>query len=98
MQIRLGYWLTIVVVFFAATLSVSAAPTEELIVKNCNELIRMAQTYQEDLKTVDTVLGSAIDAGSMDRIKNYKLKKAAVKKQLESVMKAIDIKGCVMGR
>jgi hypothetical protein len=98
MQSRLGYWLTIVVVFFAATFSVSASSTEELIVKKCPELIRMAQTYQEDLKTVDTVLGSAIDAGNMDRIKNYKLKKGAVKKQLESVMKAIDIKGCVMKR
>jgi len=98
MQKWLGYWLTMVVVVFIPTFSVGAAPTEELIVKNCAELIRMAQTYQEDLKTVDTVLGSAIDAGNMDRIKNYKLKKGAVKKQLESVMKAIDIKGCVMGR
>ncbi|MGO9570360.1 MAG: hypothetical protein ACLP5H_22745 [Desulfomonilaceae bacterium] len=98
MQKRLGFWMTIVVVSFTATFSAGAAPTEELIVKNCTELIRIAQVYQEDLKTVDTVLGSAIDAGNMDRIKNYKLKKAAVKKQLESVMKAIDIKGCVTGR
>jgi hypothetical protein len=98
MQRRLGYWLTIVVVFFAATFTAGAAPTEELVVKNCSELIRMAQVYQEDLKTVDTVLGSAIDAGNMDQIKNYKLKKGAVKKQLESVMKAIDLKGCVTKR
>ena len=95
---RHGYWLTIVVVFFGATFSAGASPTQDLIVKDCTELIRMAQVYQEDLKTVDTVLGSAIDAGNMDRIKNYKLKKGAVRKQLDSVMKAIDIKGCVTAR
>jgi len=67
---------------------------EELVVKKCSELVRMAENYQADLKTVDTVLGSAIDAGTMDRIKNYKLKKSVVKKQLESVLKAIEIKGC----
>ncbi len=98
MKRRLGYWLTIIVVSFAATLSAGASSTEDLVVKNCTELIRMAQVYQEDLKTVDTVLGSAIDAGNMDRIKNYKLKKRAVRKQLESVMKAIDIKDCVTAR
>jgi hypothetical protein len=98
MKRRLGYWLTIIVVSFTATLSAGASSTEDLVVKNCGELIRMAQVYQEDLKTVDTVLGSAIDAGNMDRIKNYKLKKRSVKKQLESVMKAIDIKGCVTAR
>jgi len=63
-------------------------------VKKCSELVRMAQNCQEDLKTVDTVLGSAIDAGTMDRIKNYKLKRSVVRKQLESVLKAIEIKGC----
>lgn len=98
MKRRLGYWLTIIVASFMATLSAGASPTEDLIVKNCTELIRMAQVYQEDLKTVDTVLGSAIDAGNMDRIKNYKLKKRAVRKQLDSVMKAIDIKGCVTAK
>lgn len=71
--------------------------SEELVTKSCSELIRMAQNYQEDLKTVETMLGSALDAGtgSMDRIKNYKLRKGAVKQQLESVMKAIDARGCV---
>lgn len=98
MQTRLGYWLTIVAVFFAATLTAGASSTNELVVKSCAELIRMAQVYQEDLKTVDTVLGSAIDGGNMDQIKNYKLKKGAVKKQLQSVMKAIDLKGCVIGK
>lgn len=98
MQTRLGYWLTIVAVFFAATLTAGASSTNELVVKSCAELIRMAQVYQEDLKTVDTVLGSAIDGGNMDQIKNYKLKKGAVKKQLQSVMKAIDLKGCVIRR
>jgi hypothetical protein len=71
---------------------------EELVVKKCSELVRMAENYQADLKTVDTVLGSAIDAGTMDRIKNYKLKKSVVKKQLDSVLKAIEIKGCTAER
>jgi hypothetical protein len=98
MQRRPGYWVVIAVVFFAATFTAAASHAEDLIVKSCAELIRMAQVYQEDLKTVDTVLGSAIDAGNMDQIKSYKLKKGAVKKQLESVMKAIDLKGCVTKR
>jgi hypothetical protein len=98
MQIRLGYWLTIVVVFFATALTAGASSADELVVKSCSELIRMAQVYQEDLKTVDTVLGAAIDGGNMDQIKSYKLRKGAVKKQLQSVMKAIDLKGCVIGK
>lgn len=71
---------------------------DELVVKRCSELVRMAEDYQQDMKTVDTVLGSAIDAGTMDRIKNYKLKKSVVRKQLEAVLKAIEIKGCALTR
>ncbi|MFH1115823.1 MAG: hypothetical protein V1792_18085, partial [Pseudomonadota bacterium] len=51
---------------------------EDLAAKSCAELVRMAESYQQDLKTVDTVLGSAIDAGNMDRIQSYQLKKDAV--------------------
>lgn len=71
------------------------AKSEDLIVKTCPELLRMAETAHEDMRTVDTMLGSAIEAGNMDKIKNYKLKKAAVRKQLESVLNAIDLRGCV---
>jgi hypothetical protein len=71
---------------------------EDLIVKNCQELMRIAEQTNQDLKTVDTMLSVALDSGSMDRIRNYKLKKSAVKKQLESVMKALEIKGCVKAR
>ncbi len=71
---------------------------EELVVKKCSELVRMAVNYQADLKTVDTVLGSAIDAGTMDRIKNYKLKKSVLSKQLAAVLKALEIKGCTLAR
>jgi hypothetical protein len=82
---------------FVCLLVMASKPchSEELVVKSCSELLRMAQNYQEDLKTVETMLGSALDAGSMDRIKNYKLRKGAVRLQLESVMKAIDARGCV---
>ncbi|MBI5250103.1 MAG: hypothetical protein HY912_11475 [Desulfomonile tiedjei] len=69
--------------------------SEDLVVKPCSELIRMAENYQEDLKTVDTVLGSAIEAGSIDRIKNYKLRKGSIRQRLDSVMQAIDARGCV---
>ncbi len=69
--------------------------SEDLLAKGCEELIRTAENYQQDLKTVETMLGSALDAGNMDRIKNYKLRKAAVKQRLESVMRAIDARGCV---
>ncbi|MFH1112827.1 MAG: hypothetical protein V1792_02805, partial [Pseudomonadota bacterium] len=62
--------------------------------KSCAELVRMAESYQQDLKTVDTVLGSAIDAGNMDRIQSYQLKKDAVKSQLKSVLRTIDLKEC----
>jgi hypothetical protein len=86
---------TIIGIACLVLFTVGPAVAEDLIVKDCQELMRMAKNYQEDLKTVDTVLGSAIDAGGIDRIKNYQLKKSAVKKQLESVLRAIDLKGCV---
>ncbi len=76
----------------------TAAQSNDLLASPCSELVRKAQAYQQDLKTVDTVLGSAIDNGDMDRIKSYKLKKGAVKKNLESILKAIELKGCVKTR
>ena len=71
---------------------------QDLLANKCEELMRMADTYQQDLKTVDTVLGSAIDGGDMDRIRSYKLKKGVVKKQLDSVLQAIELKGCARAR
>ncbi len=71
---------------------------QDLLANKCEELMRMADTYQQDLKAVDTVLGSALDGGDMDRIRSYKLKKGVVKKQLESVLRAIDLKGCARAR
>jgi len=70
----------------------------DLFSKSCSELVRLAENCQTDLKTVDTVLGSAIDAGNMDRIKNYKLKKAVIKQQLEGALRAIEVKGCAKSR
>jgi hypothetical protein len=55
----------------------------------------MAENFQHDLRAIDAVYGSAVEAGNMDRIKNYKLRKGAVRKELDGVMKAIDVKGCV---
>ena len=76
----------------------SAAFTEELGAKSCSELLRMAQAYQQDLKTVDIVLGSAIDAGSLDRIRSYRLRKNAVRRDLHAVLRALAVKECVTRR
>jgi hypothetical protein len=98
-MLRIKRLLTIIgIVCLSLFVGGPVAAEEDLIVKGCQELMHMAKNYQEDLKTVDTVLGSAIDAGGIDRIKNYQLKKNAVRKQLESVLRAIDLKGCVKQR
>jgi hypothetical protein len=75
---------------------VGSSGAEDLAVRSCTDLVRMAETCQEDLKTVDTVLGSAIEAGNIDRIRNYKLRKAEIAKKLKSVMRVIDLKECVL--
>ena len=88
---------TLTWVLIAGALTICFANTlsaQDLLETQCPVLMRMAETYQQDLKAVDTVLGSAIDSGDMDRIKNYKLKKGMIKKQLESVLKAVELKGC----
>jgi|GEM_PF-2559039 len=92
--------LLLVVTFALVTFAfaVSASQAEDLVVKDCQELIRMATNYEEDLKTVDIMLGAAIDFGDLEKVKTFKLKKAAVKKQLGAVIKAIEIKECVRPR
>jgi hypothetical protein len=76
----------------------SAAFAEDCAAKTCSELLRMAQAYQQDLKTVDIVLGSAVDAGNLDRIRTYRLRKNAIRKELQSVLRALSVKDCVSGR
>jgi hypothetical protein len=73
----------------------STCQAEDLLMRSCSELIYMAENFQHDLRAIDAVYGSAVEAGNMDRIKNYKLRKGAVRKELDGVMKAIDVKGCV---
>jgi hypothetical protein len=73
----------------------STCQAEDLLVKSCPALIHMAENFQHDLRAIDAVYGSAVEAGNMDRIKNYKLRRGAVRKELDSVMRAIDVKGCV---
>lgn len=92
------YFLMLMAINFIVTAGSGISSAEELVVKNCEELLRMAQNLQEDLKTVDTMLGSAIEAGNMDRINNYKMRKAGVQKQLQSVLQAVDLKSCVKGK
>ena len=85
MKKHLVYSVTVVLMGLMAIIGVEESHSQELLVKNCSELITMAQTLEADLKTVDTVLGSAIQAGNMLQIRKYKLKRAAVQKDLNSV-------------
>lgn len=80
--------------FLVLIASAPGAAASELVIKSCTELITMADGYQQDVKTVDLMLSSAIDAGDLERIKMYRLKKNALKKKLDAVLKAIEIKGC----
>lgn len=81
----------LIAIFFSIA---DKAFSEEIIVKNCTELMRMAQNLQEDLKTTDIMLGAALDAGSMQNVKTYKLKKETAKQKLEAVLQAINLRGC----
>lgn len=79
----------------AVLLSAPPSFSEELVVKSCQELIGMAGSYRQDLRTVGAMLGSAVDVGDIQRIRNYKLKRAALQKSLQGVLKALEIKECV---
>jgi len=88
-------------VLIAGALTICFANTlgaQDLLETQCPVLMRMAETYQQDLKAVDTLLQAAIESGDMDRIKNYKLKKGVVQKQLNSILSAIDTKGCAKAK
>lgn len=80
----------------AVLLSASPSFSEELVVKSCQELIGLAENCRQDLRTVGAMLNSAVDVGDIQRIRNYKLKRAAVQKQLQAVLKALEIKECVV--
>ncbi|MGC8660403.1 MAG: hypothetical protein ACP5U1_15160 [Desulfomonilaceae bacterium] len=94
----LVYPFILVVMSLMTIIGTSASYPDDLLTKNCNELITMAQTLETDLKTVDTVLGTAIQAGAMDTIVKYKLKKATIVKNLQSVLNAMDVKSCVKNK
>ena len=88
---------TLTWVLIAGALTICFANTlsaQDLLETQCPVLMRMAETSQQDLKAVDTLLQAALESGDMDRIKTYKLKKGVVQKQLNSVLSAIDTKGC----
>jgi hypothetical protein len=92
---RLTLIIIVAIAMIPAFSSMSRAESMSLLQRSCSELISMAQSFQDDEKIVNTVLGSAIDAGTLDRVKKYKLKRAEVKKKLGRIMKAIEIKGCI---
>jgi hypothetical protein len=90
--------LAVILATLILVLNSQASGTDQLVVKDCPELLRMAQSLQDDVKTIDTVLGSAIEVGNMATIQNYKMKKASVQIQLQSVLKAIEIRSCVKNK
>jgi hypothetical protein len=90
-------WI-IALIAVSALLTATTAALADSWEGGCSDLIRKAQTLRQDIKTVNIVLGSAIDAGGLDRIKSYKLKKRALGKELQSVMKAIRTNECVLDR
>ena len=98
MRRYLVYPFVLVVMSLMTIIGATTSYSQELLTKNCTELITLAQTLEADLKTVDTVLGTAIKAGAMDTIVKYKLKKATVVKNLQSVLTAIDVKSCIKNK
>jgi hypothetical protein len=97
-EVRRLYQLIAIVGSLTFLIAVGPSFAEDLALRDCSELLRIAKTYEEDLKTVDTVLGSAIDAGNMDRIRTYRLKRAEIKRKLSSVLRVIDLKECTVAR
>jgi hypothetical protein len=89
---------TVMAALLTMLLTAGAAVSEELVVTSCPELLRMADSCRDDIRAADTMLGSAIDAGSLEMIKNFKLRKEAARKHLDSVIKALELKGCVKTR
>lgn len=92
------WWKTVLVAAPAVLFIASGSSAQELGTKGCAELIRMAHNCRQDIKTVDIVLGSAIEAGRIDRIRSYKLRKSAQRKRLASILKAIQTRECVAGK
>ena len=84
----------------AALVVLPATPgfTDDFVVQSCTELLRMADACRDDIKTADIILGSAIDSGDMTRVRAYKLKKSAAKQSLTSVLKALELKGCLTAK
>jgi hypothetical protein len=95
MKSSLRRCIIVIVAVLIPILACSIAAASDPLTLTCSELVRSAQSIQDDLKTVDMVLGSAISAGTMSRVKKYKLRKAEIEKKLSTIMRAIDVKGCV---
>jgi hypothetical protein len=94
-----AFRLGIILIGCLTVILIASTPfAADLGAKSCSELLRMAQGFQQDLKTVDIVLGSAIDAGNLDRVRSYKLRKNAVRRELQAVLRALSAKECVNGR
>ncbi len=89
------YLITGLCTLAACCCGASQLLADDLGGKSCPELVRMAKECEADLKTVDMVLGAAIDAGNMDKIKGYKMRKATSVKLRNQIMSAIKFKGCL---
>lgn len=88
-------WSAAAVCLFGAVVGTAAA--SDIEARHCDDLLKLAEGLRRDMRTVDLMLGSAIDSGDMERIQAYRLKKDTLKKQLESAMKSIRAAECVGG-
>ena len=95
MRFKTRYLLAGLAIAVVAGAYAPYAQAADLGGKTCTELLRLSRQCQDDLRTVDTVIGAAVDAGNMDTIRNYKMKRGAMLKERDEIMNAIKFKGCV---
>ncbi len=98
MRFKIRYLLAGLAIAVVAGAYAPSVWAEDLGGKTCNELLRLSRQCQDDLRTVDMVIGAAVDAGNMDTIRNYKMKRGAMLKERDQIMSAIKFKACVQPR
>ncbi|MGC8603649.1 MAG: hypothetical protein ACP5VS_08185 [Desulfomonilaceae bacterium] len=89
------YSLTLALLGVMAILGTEASHSQDYLSESCSQLIKKVQTLQDDLKTVDTILNTATQAGDTETVQKYTVKKASIKKKLKSASTAVDAKSCL---
>ncbi len=91
-------WWAAALVVVLLIVPASMGFSECLECKSCTQLITLAKQHQQDLRTINAALGSALAGGNLDMAKSYKLTRASVTREAQLVMNAIEIKGCLGGK